>query len=137
MPDADGAPSSARQLIQAGAHFGRPEVDFEAQIHPGEPLAYTVEGSTLKAKVGRTKIYEALRTGELRARKISRRARPHAEGTDDREAGSQGLSTSVALQCRCLAHRLRVGFASGSSKARQLSGSLGNAVAVKVTSAKV
>ncbi len=36
-------------------------------------LAHTIEGSALQAKCGRTTIYEEIRRGRLKARKIGRR----------------------------------------------------------------
>lgn len=37
------------------------------------PLAHTIQSAARKATIGRTTLYNAIRSGELRARKIGRR----------------------------------------------------------------
>lgn len=46
---------------------------FEAQPSKEVTLAHTIDGATRSSKCGRTKVYDEIRKGRLRARKIGRR----------------------------------------------------------------
>jgi excisionase family DNA binding protein len=43
------------------------------EVRVVQPLAYTIDDAVLASGIGRTKIYDAIRAGKLRAKKCGRR----------------------------------------------------------------